>query len=442
MKISFNKTPKGEINNNVAFADILVKRSNLLAVILLSGFVISLAILLYSSDYNIYKHVLIFLGIIEVLVLASLYVSNSGYLFVGGLVLNCSSCALFFGLSIVYFGREAGFQNYFLLLSLIPLISFNRQHRSQALTLFALNIIFFLFVLFFPNLIIEYIAFPDGYSTTLSFVFIILVYIVMLSLVIIHIRITSNKEKTLRREAMEARLVNERLKEINDSKDRFFSIISHDLRGPLGTVSAFLDYFTDESDNFSREEIKESVVSMNKYTHEVYALLENLLTWSRIQSGSIKVNRQQDNMSERIRANLELYSAQATQKDIKILYENTDDIVFDFDLDMINTILRNLISNAIKFTPRGGTILINTIKRPDDVEVSVLDSGKGMTDSVLKNLFRIDKKQNSCFGTEGEKGSGLGLILCKHFIECHNGILSISNNKGKGCRVTFRIPVK
>jgi signal transduction histidine kinase len=128
------------------------------------------------------------------------------------------------------------------------------------------------------------------------------------------------------------------------------------------------------------------------------------------------------------------------QKEINLKCNIDDDIVLDFDPDMINTILRNLINNAIKFTPRGGAIVINAVRRSDSVEVSVQDSGKGMSETTLKDLFRIDKKQNSCLGTEGEKRSGLGLILCKHFVECHNGTFSISSSRGKGCRAIFTIP--
>lgn len=441
MNVSFDKFLKGEKQGeSIADVDKLVKRSNFLAVILLTGFIIFLGGILYDTGYQIYNGVIIFLGVIELLALAALSVSAAGYLFLGGLMLNGFVCILFFGLSIVFFGKEAGFHNYFLLLSLVPLISFKRKHRIHAVIIFCINLSLYLFVSLSPGSVMTYIPFPHEYMEPMSSSYILLVYLVMLSLVIINIRVTSTKENSLRREAMETRLVNERLKEINDSKDRFFSIISHDLRAPLGTVSAFLDYFTDESENFTKEEIKEAVASMNKYTHEVYELLENLLTWSRIQSGSIKVNLRHESISERVRTNVELYEANAMQKEINLRCNVNDDIMMDFDPDMINTILRNLINNAIKFTPRGGEVVISAARKSDNVEIIVQDSGKGMSETTLKDLFRIDKKQNSCLGTEGEKGSGLGLILCKHFVECHNGTFSISSSRGKGCRVMFTIP--
>lgn len=441
MNVSLDKFLKGEKHGEyIADVNKLVKKSNVLALILLTAFIISLAGILYNSDNHIYNSVIVFLGVVELLALAALSLSAAGYLFLSGLMLNGLVCMLFFGLSIVFFVKEAGFHNYFLLLSLVPLITFKRSHRIHAMIIFCINLLLYLFVSLFPGSVIAYTPFPQEYLTIMSSSYILLVYLVMLSLVIINIRVTSTKENSLRREAMEEHLVNERLKEINDSKDRFFSIISHDLRAPLGTVSAFLDYFTDESENFTKEEIKEAVASMNKYTHEVYVLLENLLTWSRIQSGSMKVNLKKENLSERIRLNVELYTAQAMQKEINLKCNIDDDIVLDFDPDMINTILRNLINNAIKFTPRGGAIVINAVRRSDSVEVSVQDSGKGMSETTLKDLFRIDKKQNSCLGTEGEKRSGLGLILCKHFVECHNGTFSISSSRGKGCRAIFTIP--
>ncbi|MDD3033200.1 MAG: HAMP domain-containing sensor histidine kinase [Bacteroidales bacterium] len=441
MNVSFENFLKGEKQGeNIADVNKLVKRSNVLAVILLTAFIISLAGMLFNSDNQIYNRVLAFLGVIELLALAALSLSAAGYLFLSGLMLNALVCILFFGLSIFFFGKEAGFHNYFLLLSLVPLITFKRGHRIHAMMIFCINVLLYLFVSLFPGSVIAYTPFPQEYLTIVSSSYVLLVYLVMLALVIINIRVTSKKENSLRREAMEAHLVNERLKDINDSKDRFFSIISHDLRAPLGTVSAFLDYFTDESENFTKEEIKEAVASMNKYTHEVYALLENLLTWSRIQSGTIKVNLKHESITERIRMNVELYAANATKKEITLICSVNEDIVLDFDPDMINTIFRNLINNAIKFTPRGGEIAINAVRRSDNVEITVQDSGKGMSDTTLKDLFLIDKKQNSCLGTEGEKGSGLGLILCKHFVECHNGTLSISSSRGKGCRVMFSIP--
>lgn len=443
MNVSFDKFLKGEKQGeNVADIDKLVKRSNLLALLLLTGFLVYLGCILYNTENQIYYGVIVFLGVIELLALAALSISAAGYLFLSGLMLNGFVTLLFLGLSVVFFGKEAGFHNYFLLLSLVPLITFKRKHRKHAMIIFCINLSLYLLVSLSPVSDLTNTPFPQVYLETMSSSFILLVYLVVLSLVIINIRVTSKKENSLRKDAMETRLVNERLKEINDSKDRFFSIISHDLRAPLGTVSAFLDYFTDESEHFSREELKEAVASMNKYTHEVYALLENLLTWSRIQSGSIKVNLRHESISERVRMNMELYSAQAISKEIKLTCNVNDDIVLDFDPDMINTILRNLINNAIKFTPRGGQILINAVRKSDCVEVSVQDSGKGMSETTLKDLFRIDKKQNSCLGTEGEKGSGLGLILCKHFVECHKGTFAISSSRGKGCRVMFTIPFK
>ncbi|MBI1932263.1 MAG: PAS domain S-box protein [Ignavibacteriales bacterium] len=257
-----------------------------------------------------------------------------------------------------------------------------------------------------------------------------------------------NKE-LLEENAVEAARLNEmlwesetRLKELNVSKDKFFSIISHDLRSPLTSIIGFAEVMLEDLETLSKEDLKEFTNSIFKSSKNLQNLLENLLQWSKIQTGRIEFNPINFELMHLINDVIALYQVNAARK--KISLQNTVEKNYTVNADkfMIETVLRNLVSNAIKFTPQGGVIKIKVDEENDDnLIIIVEDDGVGIKEDVIEKLFRIDSHITTK-GTDKEKGTGLGLILCKEFIEKHNGTIWVESEIEKGSEFKFTLPYK
>ena len=237
----------------------------------------------------------------------------------------------------------------------------------------------------------------------------------------------------LRRQSIE-------LQELNVTKDRFFSIIAHDLRGPMGGLMGLTDLLTEELSNMSMAEIQEFLGSMRDSATNLFKLLENLLQWARIQQGGMTFNREWVLFQPIVIESIEMIQESAKKKGIEIICDISEHVEVFADSNLIQTIIRNLVSNAVKFSTRGGTVNISAKTREDEsVEISVKDMGIGMNQNMVESLFRIDVK-NGRPGTEGEQSTGLGLLLCKEFIEKHGGQIKVESEVGKGSVFSFNIP--
>ncbi len=244
-----------------------------------------------------------------------------------------------------------------------------------------------------------------------------------------------------RRKKFEEQLIRytEELKLLNAAKDKFFSIISHDLRSPFNSLLGLTEYISQFYDEMTPQDIKSSISSIYNSSKQVYSLILNLLEWSLIQSGRITVDKSVINLSELGLEIKNLYEETANQKQLEFIISIDEEILVYADKYMIDTIIRNFVSNSIKFTNPGGKIVVKGIINGDNAEVSVTDSGIGLSPENQKNLFRIDE-QFRRDGTANEKGTGLGLILCKEFIEKNNGVLWVESEEGKGSRFSFTVP--
>ena len=232
---------------------------------------------------------------------------------------------------------------------------------------------------------------------------------------------------------------NIRLQELNHTKDKFFSIISHDLKGPLNSLTSFSRLLIDHTDSMSREEIQMLARDLDKSVKNLLTLLENLLEWSRSQTGNIDFTGAEFNLSEVIQSNKMLLEAQAGAKNITLKLEACGDVPVRLHKQSINTVVRNLISNAIKFTPEGGTIRVGIKRENSRIHLFVADNGIGMSPKVVEKVFRIDSK-HSTTGTANEKGTGLGLILCREFVERNGGKIGVQSRPGKGSVFSFSFP--
>jgi PAS domain S-box-containing protein len=252
--------------------------------------------------------------------------------------------------------------------------------------------------------------------------------------------VTVSEDISQRKKAEKAIRESERkLKELNATKDKFFSIIAHDLKGPLGIMVGFSDMLSEFWENLSEVEKKETVEGINVSSKKLFKLLENLLDWSRSQTGRIKYEPDMISLRYLIESTIILLMQNALEKDIELDAEVNEDINVFVDREMIATVIRNLVANAIKFTDSGGRIDILAEEKGDVVEVAVVDTGIGIRKEDMKKLFRIDV-HHSTIGTSQEKGTGLGLILCREFVERHGGKIWAESEFGKGSTFKFTLP--
>jgi len=273
-----------------------------------------------------------------------------------------------------------------------------------------------------------------------NFLVIIIALGVIISLLGIYLYMMKRKSNIALKAAHdEVKEKNLELSNLNATKDKFFSIISHDLKGPLNSLTSFSGLLINHLDSLSKEEIQMLAKDLDKSLKNLFVLLENLLEWSRSQTGNIEFKPVPFDLAAVLEQNKELLNTQAQNKKITILSETKGEVMVHAHPQSVNTVVRNLLSNAIKFTPEGGVIALTLEQTEKEVLVSISDTGVGMSDEVMDKLFRIETK-HSTQGTANEKGTGLGLILCKEFIEKNGGRIWVKSEIGKGSVFSFTLP--
>jgi two-component system sensor histidine kinase/response regulator len=254
------------------------------------------------------------------------------------------------------------------------------------------------------------------------------------------IQLEQQKEK-LEENYEEMRTLAEQLEKSNKTKSQFFSIIAHDLKNPLSAISMYAELFQDPRIfERSEDEIRSMFKSTQKAATTALNLTKNLLDWARTQTNRIEFHPEGVNLKTIIENNIDLVSASIEHKQIDIQWENkSNQEMFLLDRNMIDTIVRNLISNAIKFTPHNGKINITIQKEDQNLFITIQDTGVGISLENQEKLFSIGEKYSTP-GTSREPGTGLGLILCHEFIKQHQGEINVQSEPNKGSTFTVRIP--
>jgi two-component system, sensor histidine kinase and response regulator len=231
------------------------------------------------------------------------------------------------------------------------------------------------------------------------------------------------------------------LKKLNATKDKFFSIIAHDLRGPIGSMMQIADFIA-EKGNVDEDTLYTFLGSQKELTKNTFQLVENLLNWARSNTNQIDFYPEMLDLNRIVNSIIENINSQARSKNIAISIHFPDEIQVYADENMLRSVIRNLLSNAVKFTPQGGSISISVISGENNsVNFEVKDTGIGMPQKILENLFRIDINTNRR-GTEGESSNGLGLLLCKEFTEKNGGKIRVESEVGKGSVFSFTVPTQ
>ena len=253
--------------------------------------------------------------------------------------------------------------------------------------------------------------------------------------------IVTARDNTEKKEAEELmKYKNEELLNLNAEKDKFFSIVAHDLRSPFNSFMGLTQVMSEDLQNLSMAQIQNIALSMSKSATNLYALLENLLAWSRLQSGMTSFDPKSFILMAKVSEGIELVLEMAHRKGIETELDFQDDLIVFADQNMVESIIRNVALNAVKFTPKGGKITISAkLLGRNTVEISVRDTGIGMSKEILDKLFSIDQN-SSRVGTEGEPSTGLGLLLSKDFINKHGGKIWAESEEGKGSVFYFTIP--
>lgn len=231
------------------------------------------------------------------------------------------------------------------------------------------------------------------------------------------------------------------LKRLIATKDKFFSIVAHDVRNPFVGIKNYIDIILKIKD-YQPDKIESRLRVIYNTADRGHELLENLLKWSRIQTNKIQVERDEFLLESLIRKSCNVVELQAANKQI-IMNLSVQEIALISDFSLLETILRNLLSNAIKFTPTGGTVKISADCYDNEIlKLTVSDSGVGISPEVQSKLFRIDENLQSHDGTNGEKGSGLGLILCREFVNLLHGSIDVESIEDQGTTFIVRVPVQ
>jgi signal transduction histidine kinase len=226
------------------------------------------------------------------------------------------------------------------------------------------------------------------------------------------------------------------LEELNATKDKFFSIVAHDLKNPFTSLLSISELMSKNYDTLDEEDKISSIESFHRSARRIFTLLENLLTWSRSQTGGIEFKPVEFNISSLAIDCIKLFKLPAQKKGIKLQLETTKNIQAYGDPEMINTVIRNLVHNAIKYSNSGGTVTLDIKLEEGLVKVAVTDEGVGIKEAQLKKIFNL-ASQSVSVGTGGEKGTGLGLMICKEFVEKNGGKLLVKSSPGEGSTFSF-----
>jgi PAS domain S-box-containing protein len=239
---------------------------------------------------------------------------------------------------------------------------------------------------------------------------------------------------------LEIKSKNDELQKSNAEKDKLFSIVAHDLRSPFNSFLGLTQIMAEEVSSLTMDQIQEIAVSMRNSATNLYGLIENLLQWARIHQGAIPFNPELVRLRKFVEESITIVLETAKLKNITISSSIPDDLSVYTDTNILQTIIRNLVTNAVKFTPKGGRVNVSAKTSGDNmVELSIHDTGIGMSQSMVQSLFQIDV-QTSRSGTEGESSTGLGLVLCNDFIKMHGGTIWVESEENKGSTFYFTIP--
>jgi signal transduction histidine kinase len=318
------------------------------------------------------------------------------------------------------------------------LVAFPFNKMIWIIILSSLTVMAFIVSVLYPDFLVIYFEIPRRIlSEDIALWYQILGFVFAISSVFAILYFSTSNSHRLESELI---ATNDELESANKTKDKFISILAHDLRNPIGGLKTLLELVNSEFEEFEEEELSTFIKEMSLTADNIYKLLEDILTWVKTQNEKIDLFVNNICLSHLSEPSTTLYEASLKKKNIKLDIRFDKEMSVYCDQNTMSTVIRNLLSNAIKFTRDGGEVSLEAKETDDNmVLVSVSDNGVGMGEEVLSKLFDIDKN-NSIPGTDGERGTGLGLSICKEFVELNGGKIWAKSEKGKGSSFFFTIP--
>ncbi|TGM05057.1 sensor histidine kinase [Leptospira jelokensis] len=327
---------------------------------------------------------------------------------------------------VISFGNSSGFYYYFLVFALSPFVIFSYEEKFWILFVFLYNNLLYVWFEFFgsPGVFAEGTLIHDESVQELFRVNSVVSCLFFVALIMFYfLRNTNRIQKEMIR--------------TNAHKDRIFSILAHDLKGPIGTMNSFLGFLTETTPD--KDELIVALKELKKSTNQSYLVLENLLDWVRSESKKIPINLDTVNLSKMIQNAKEILNLQASDKGIQWELQVPANVFVHCDERMISTVIRNLFSNAIKFSFPNAKINVAVIQDPNFVELIISDSGIGMSVEQIQQIY-AGKPFPTTFGTQGEKGTGLGLLVCSEMLKNQGCMMTLTSSPNIGTKIRIQIP--
>ncbi|HBH47255.1 MAG TPA: hypothetical protein DDX98_01360 [Bacteroidales bacterium] len=336
-------------------------------------------------------------------------------------------------IAIFFFGPDPGIHVFLLIFGFIPLFVWSYKQWFYIVVFFTLNLVLFITIEFVGFNSIHSISFPEQFISSTRGVAVLFSYLGASVAIVAFHALANRKEKLLH-------FRNSELVKSNAVRSKIFSVISHDLRSPVSSMTNLLKLLNNDYDKLSTGEKKSYITGLSNSAESTYALLENLLDWSRLQSGTLKPNREILILSDLIDSATEINSQLLSTKHLSFIKSIPKNHKIIGDKHMVSTIIRNLISNAIKFTPENGSITVASKPyKGNNILVTVSDTGIGLSKEEIEQLMNSEINFVKP-GTGNERGSGLGLLLCKEFVEPNKGGLIIESEVGLGSTFGIFLP--
>jgi signal transduction histidine kinase len=393
---------------------------------------VSYTILYMVINFTLFLPAIIFLSVSSLIAFGIILFNNKGF-HAQSKILVAFLNPIFIGLvSTWIFGSEPGFQTFLFAAIIIPLFFWSAKDLKYLIFFVGLSLLLYIYIQFFPPLFKPLIELPDHYINVFRSSNILITFCASALAIIVYFELSNKQEKRLVQQAHQLEISQQH-------RDLVYSIVAHDLKSPLARLSGLLDLllrkYEDENDDAEVKFLR-NIHSSSKALNN---LLDNLLNWSRMHSGNMVLNRIPFKLKKKVNEVEKIMHDLLVTKKITLSNKVDENINVLADPDMISTVLRNFISNAIKFTVEGGEIWITAKSVNKTIEVCIQDTGVGISVENIKKLFN-EKTNLITSGTNNEKGSGLGLKLCKDFIEANDGKVWVESELNKGSKFLFTLP--
>lgn len=391
----------------------------------------SYAILYMFINAKLFLPAIIFLSISSLIAFGIILFNNKGFHTQSKILVALLNPFFISSVSTWIFGNEPGFQTFLFVAIIIPLFLWSAQELKYLLLFIGLSFVLYISIEFFPPLFKPLIELPDSYISFFKSSNILITFCASALAIFVNFELSNRQEKHLVQQTKELEISQQH-------RDLVYSIVAHDLKSPLARLSGLLDLLLRKYDDDNEDEEVKYLRNIFNSTKALNSLLDNLLNWSRMHSGNMVLNHKPLNLKKKVDQVEKLLHDSFITKRISFTNNVAHKIEVLADPDMVYTVLRNFISNAIKFTNEGGKIKITAKPVKETIEVCIQDTGVGISAENLTKLF--DRKIHlTTSGTNNEKGSGLGLKLCKDFIEASSGKIWVESELNKGSKFHFTL---